>query len=200
MIKGTPKKNYNEFEEELNQLIGSFQEANGLEFYLNQLHDAFLKSEVALTKYSDEYLTEFNKEDFEVKQSIVLNDPEHSLKSIPLVDELRKSYFITVHSEFEKIWKEIITIYNNYFTPRAIISLSYNFETHPSFNTSILLDKIVLKYKVLFSYNYIRNKIVHQKAVLTAPEYQLMLADVDVNKIKRNYKLIGITRFIAHFV
>lgn len=32
MIKGTPKKSYNAFEEELNQLIGSYYESYGLEY------------------------------------------------------------------------------------------------------------------------------------------------------------------------
>ncbi len=35
-----------------------------------------------------------DKEDDEVKESIVSNDPDHQIKSTPLVDTLRKSYFI----------------------------------------------------------------------------------------------------------
>jgi len=183
LIKGTPKKNYNDFEEELNQLNGSYQESYGLAFYFQQLHDTFSKSETAILKYADEYLKEFNKEDDEVKESIVSNDPDHQIKSTPLVDTLRKSYFITVHSEFESIWKEIISIYNTHFPPRDTISLSETFLIHSSFNASRLLDKVVLKHKVLISYNYIRNKIVHQKAVTTSPEYQTMFAHVQAGKI-----------------
>jgi hypothetical protein len=183
LIKGTPSKSYNGFEEELNQLIGIYQESYGLEFYFRQLHHTFLKSETAVVKYANEYLTEFNKEDHEVKESIVMHDPEHLLKSTPLVDTLRKSYFTTVHSEFESVWKDIITIYNNHFETREIISLSDKFLIHPSFSASRLLDKVVLNHKILLSYNYIRNKIVHQKAVTTSAEYQTMFTYVQAGKI-----------------
>lgn len=186
MIKGTPKKSYNAFEEELNQLIGSYYESYGLEYYYHQLHDTFSKSEAAIVKYADDYLNKFNKEDDEVKDSIERYDPEHLLKSTPLVDTLRKSYFITAHSEFESIWKEVITIYNTHFTSsqKPIISLNDKYLIHSSFCATNLLDKVVSNHQVLISYNYIRNKIVHQKAVTTSPEYQTMLTQIQSGKIR----------------
>lgn len=199
LVKGTPKKNYTDFEEELNQLIGGYHESYGLEYYFLQLHDTFLKSEAAIVKYADEYLKQFDKEDDDVKDSIERYDPEHQLKSTPLVDTLRKSYFITAHSEFESVWKEVITIYNNHFptTQRPIIALNDKFLIHPSFNAAHLFDKVVLNHKVLISYNYIRNKIVHQKAVTTSPEYQTMLAHVQGGKI--NHLRIDLDGINARF-
>lgn len=183
MIKGPKKKDYNTFEEELNELLGSFQSGDGITYHFHQLHETFSKSEQLLITESTQYLEQFEKEVYEIKKSIIDNDPEHSIKAEPLYETLRKAYFITVHSEFESTFEEIITIYNKYFPSRPFGKLSDEFITHQDFDSSRLLDGIILANRVLVSYNYIRNKIVHQKAKTNSPQFQSMMLDINSGKI-----------------
>lgn len=184
MIKGKTKEPYNEFERNLDYLAGDYREGYGLDFFFEQLHSAFLKSEDVIKENSDKYLTRLDAEDDEVKQSIINNDPEYQLQSNPPFEVLRKSYFITVHSEFENIWKEIIKEYNNYFTPIPVFSFNDKFFDPPNFNPARLLDKVAKRHEILVSYNYIRNKMVHQNASTASPEYNKILVCKNSGKME----------------
>jgi len=198
MIKGNKLKDYNSFEVEMNSLIGSFYDGYGLEHFFEHLYHTFLKSENSVRKFAQEYQQEFDQLDAEIQVGIEKYDPQHYLKSAPLVDTLRKSYFITAHSEFEATWKEVVKIHNAYFTPaRTIGSLNDKFLLHSDFNPRVLPDKVVLNHKVILSYNYIRNKIVHQKANINSSEFITMNSYITSGKI--NNLVINVEGTTADF-
>jgi len=160
MITGVPRKSYNDFEEELNSLVGQYGEIFGLTHYFEKVYQTFLEAEKYLLKKGNEYLADFEKEDYEIKVGMS-RDSSHDTEAYPSVDLLRQSYFVTIHSEFEEIWKQIKEIYNQFHTPTTIGSLNFNYLLNPHFDLNNLLDKIVSTNQILLSYNYIRNKVVH---------------------------------------
>ena len=198
MVKGEKRKNYNDFEEELNHIAGYVGDKYGLDFFFEHVFQTFTIAEKAILKHSSEYKEWFDNEDFETKQSVYFNDPQYEININPLTDMLYKSHFITIHSEFENTWKEIVQLYNNYFPPRDFFSLNDKFLTPKFFNASCLLDRVVNKHQVLLSYNYVRNKIVHQNAVTTSPEYTTLMKFISSGDI--NFLKVSVDGFKAYFI
>lgn len=182
MIKGNKRKNYNEFEEELLSIAGDIQNCSGLHFFFEHIYQTFEIAEKAICLNGKKYNDSFNKENFDTKQSISLYDAGHVLKGIPLTEMLHKAHFITLHSEFENSWKEIIKIHNHYYPSRAYAPLNDKFLSPKTSNC--ILDKVVKKHLILISYNYVRNKIVHQKAVTISPESSTLMRYIDSKEMQ----------------
>lgn len=184
MVKGQIRKDYNDFEEEMLFIVGDIGNKSGLDFFFEHIYQTFDIAEKTIRKHANEYKDWFDSNDYETRQSIYFHDVQHEINSNPLTEMLHKSHFITIHSEFENTWKEIIKIHNNYFTPRSVASLSDKFLTPRIFNPECLLDRVVSNHEILISYNYLRNKIVHQNAVMTSPEYLNLMNNINSQNIK----------------
>lgn len=198
MITVKKRKDYNEFEREVLFLRGDVENRTGLNFFFEHVYHTFEIAKKEIEKHSNEYNTWFENQDFETRQSIYLYDAGHSINSNPLTDTLYKSHFITIHSEFENAWKEIIAIHNKYFFPREAVSLNDKILTAQIFNPNCLLDKVVMNNKILISYNYLRNKIVHQKAVIASQEYKTLMSCINNGYI--NYLNVKIYNGKAFFL
>jgi len=183
MIKGLSGKKYNDFEEELNSLAGEYGEVFGLAHYFDKVYQTFLEAEKYLLKKSNEYLADFEKEDYEIKVSMS-RDSSHDIEAYPSVDLLRQSYFVTIHSEFEEIWINIKDIYNQFHTPITREKLNFNYLSKPYFNNNNLLDKVVSNNQNILSYNYIRNRFVHNKIIPTSNEFLKTKNYIDNGEIK----------------
>ena len=155
MIKGIAIT-YNPSQIEVIDIIGSVCGQSGLEFYFHHLYSTFHEAESALTQDGRKYIEEFKNETYDIRQSMFL-DPSHQIQGLPLIETLRKSYFVVIHSEIEKIWKEIQCICNKISSQKTFKGLNYGY-VH---DTNNILDKIASKYNILFAYNLIRNKIIH---------------------------------------
>ncbi len=182
MIKGNKRKNYNEFEEEILSIAGDIRSCSGLDFFFEQIYHTFEIAEKAICLNSKNYNDSFSKEDFDTKQSISFYDAGHVLNGIPLTEMLHKAHFITLHSEFENSWKEIIKIHNHYYPSRESASLNDKFLSSKTSNC--IIDKVVNKHQILISYNYVRNKIVHQNAVTTSPEFSTLMGYINSMEIQ----------------
>ncbi len=184
MIKGNKRKDYNDFEEEILSIVGSVQHSYGFEFFCEHVNQTFEIAEKAVLLNSEEYKAWFKSEDFETRQSIYLYDIGHQINTAPLTEVLRKAQFITIHSEFENTWKEIIRIHNQFLPNREFSSLNDKFLTNNHSNPNCVLDKVVTENKILLSYNYLRNKVVHQNAPTISPEYSDLKKYVESGKIE----------------
>lgn len=184
MIKGNRRKDYNDFEEEILSVVGSIHDRLGLEFFYEHINQTFDIAEKAVLLNSEKYKTWFESEDYETRQSIYLYDPDHQLNITPLNEMLRNAHFITIHSEFENTWREILRIHNQFLPKREYSPLNDKFLTNSKAVPTCILDKVVKENKILISYNYLRNKIVHQNAPTNSPEYLDLKKYVDLGEIE----------------
>ncbi len=175
------KKDYNSFELSILDTVGMFEKGYGLEFFYEHINFTFDTAEKSILQQTKQYNIEFEKEDFEVQQCLVFCDPVHRINSIPLTETLHKAHFITMHSELEKTWHEIIDIYNQFFPKRESGKVNETFLKQGDPNC--LLDKVLNKHSILLSYNFIRNKIVHQGCKTIAPEFTTLKSFVNSGKI-----------------
>jgi hypothetical protein len=184
MIKGEKIRDYNEFEQGILSIAGNVHDCLGLAFFYEHINQTFDIAERAVLMNSEDYKGWFESEDFETQRSIFLYDMGHQINTIPLTELLRNAHFITIHSEFESNWKEISLIHNQFLPERKFAKLSYKFLSDENYNPSCILDKVVNQNKILISYNYLRNKIVHQNAPTNCPEYKELKKYVDLGEIE----------------
>lgn len=184
MIKGNRRKDYNDFEEEILTIVGSIRERYGLEFFCEHINQTFDIAEKAVLLNSEEYKAWYKREDFETQESIYHYDTGFQINTTPLTEVLRTANFITIHSEFENTWKEIFRIHNQFLPKREFSSLNDKFLTNNHSNPTCVLDKVVGANKILISYNYLRNKIVHQNALTISPEYSDLKEYVESGEIE----------------
>lgn len=175
------RKDYNDFEEMILETVGRFEQGYGLGFFYEHINFTFETAEKAIVEHAKQYNAEFEKEDFEVRHNIFLHDPMHELNSVPLTETLYKSHFITMHSEFERAWREIVEIHNQFLPERKYGKLTDEFMRKGDPNC--ILDKVLNKHLVLLSYNFVRNKIVHQGCKTIAPEFTTLKSFVDTGKM-----------------
>jgi hypothetical protein len=162
MVKGKViPSDYNEFEEEVNEIAGHFTMLYGLDYDLYKLYRTFQKAEGHLINEAVRYAKQFNKEDEEVKHSIISGDPDHEIKYSPPIDKLKKSYFITIHSVATDVLEDIFSLTKKYHLSH-IKALNYKC-LKESIDARFPLDRAILKHDVIVWYNLVRNKIVHPK-------------------------------------
>lgn len=178
MIKGKSRRNYNDFEEDLDQIVGNYREAYGLTSYFESTYLTFLKAETLLLDNASKYLKQFKKEDKETRYSM-RNDLPHNVKAYPSVHLLRQSFFITIHSELEETWKHINILSDKAHITTKTQSLNFNYSFHNN-----ILDETVRNWQILFSYNYIRNKLIHKYIGITSSHFILVKKQIDADNIK----------------
>lgn len=183
-LAGEHKREYNEFEREIDDLVGDWQQGYGLSYFYHQLNDTFTKSEEALSQAAQKYNEAFQKEDVEVRATTFRNDPNHDMNSAPPLHTLRKAHFITAHSEFEMVWERVDKIFSIHTSGHSEHGLNYNYIKQRSFSTSNILHKIVDQYQVLLTYNFLRNRIVHGKAKTTSDGYPLLLQYISSGELQ----------------
>ena len=166
MISGEKKIELNDFELELEALLGDASTGPGITYHFYTIYDTFLRAEKALKAESQNFLEELQTEEPDIQWSM-FNSLNHI--AYPSIQTLYDSFFIVIHSELERIWKEIIQLYNKYHQPQLNKDekLNHNF----SFKLECFINEVVKKYEILFTYNYIRNGIVHAKNAKEGPFY-----------------------------
>ena len=162
MIKGKLKEELNEFELEIQMLLGSHHEKTGYIYYFELLHETFTRAAKYLILDSQQFKKDLLSEDIENSQSLILSN--ESVYN-PLIQSLYNSYFITVHSELEimltKLKDIVLKYYDNPNFPK---------KANPSFRTFkdeenklIFIKNAISEHDILVTYNYIRNGITHAK-------------------------------------
>lgn len=192
MIIGKTKVKLDEFESEIDLLLGNHIDRIGATYYFDLLYETFVRAVNHLALDSQCLHKEVQNEDFDVKQSII-----HSQESIayPMLQTLYNSYFITIHSELESMWREATQIYKKYY-PRYSFPEKLNSQYFNSFSKDkkkiiSSLDEVVLRHQILFTYNYIRNGIVHAKKSKVCDEF-MILEDYINNNIITDIEIVDI--------
>jgi hypothetical protein len=127
---------------------------------------------------------ELQDEDYDVKQSII-----QSQESIayPMLQTLYNSYFITIHSELEIMWSEATQIYKKYHPeysfPKNLTSRYFNSSSTDMKKKNSFIDEVVRRHQILFTYNYIRNGVVHAKKSKECCEFNILEDYIKNNKI-----------------
>lgn len=163
MIKGKIKVELNEFETELQSILGCHAERLGFIYYLDLLQETFSRAEKHLLSDSKKFKNDLINEDPEIIQSLI-----QSYESVlnPLLSTLYCSYFITIHSVLEEIlikFYSIVEIYhcNSTFPKKTTQGCFISFKDEE--NKLPYINAILSKYKILIIYTYIRNGLVHPK-------------------------------------
>ena len=175
MITGKRKVKLDEFELEIDSLLGNHFDRIGTTYYFDLLNETFERALNHLLLDAQCFHKELQGEEFDVKQSIIQSQES---VAYPLVQTLYNSYFITIHSELESMWREVTQIYRKYYpeytfpdklTSQYISSISKDKNKIISF-----IDEVVLRHKILFTYNYIRNGVVHSKKSKLCDEFKIL--------------------------
>lgn len=173
MIKGEKKKQLNDIELDINEIIGDH--TFGTKHYFDLLYDTFLRSKRHLELDSEHSLNDLMNEDDEVKASILTS---YAGTAYPILETLYSSYFITLHSEFDLICQEIFRLYNlpeNQHNPKLTSHKFFasiaNFNSSKMFERNQFIFKAIQNHSILQTYNYIRNGIIHAKNNKTSPDF-----------------------------
>ena len=171
MIQGKLKEELNEFELEIQMLLGSHHERTGYIYYFELLHETFTRAAKHLILDSQQFKKDLLSEDRENSQSII-----QSNESVynPLIQTRYNSYFITVHSELEIMLSKVNDFMDDHFnnstfpkkTNRGYFS-SFIDET----KTLSFITETLLQYNILIIYSYIRNGLIHPKNFKGSPEF-----------------------------
>lgn len=180
-MKVKKRPTYNQFEKSILDIVGSIE--TGLHFYFNHLYYSFQIAEKAILKESEVYKEWYKNEDLDTKQSIHSHDPVYQFHNTTLIPTLLSSYFVTLHSEFDIIWKNILEIHNKHYPHREKFPINDNY-LHDLSSNSCILDIALDNHKILIDYNLIRNKIVHGYCKTISPEYQRVKEHVETGLIK----------------
>lgn len=182
MIKGKLKEELNEFELEIQMLLGSHHEKTGYIYYFELLHETFTRAAKHLIFDSQQFKKDLLSEDRENSQSLIQSNES---VSTPLIQTLYNSYFITVHSELEIILiklKEIVyKHYKNSTFPKKTNKGSFD-SFNDSTNTLPFIQDSLIKYEILIIYSYVRNGLIHPK------NYKESLEFIELVKILKMVK------------
>lgn len=183
MIKGKLKEELNEFELEIQMLLGSHHEKTGYIYYFELLHETFTRSAKHLIFDSQQFKKDLLSEDRENSQSLIQSNES---VSTPLIQTLYNSYFITVHSELEIILiklKEIVyKHYKNSTFPKKTNKGSFD-SFNDSTNTLPFIQDSLIKYEILIIYSYVRNGLIHPKNCKESLEFIELVKNIKNGKI-----------------
>lgn len=182
MIKGKIKEELNEFELEIQMLLGSLHERTGYIYYFELLHETFTRATNHLILDSKQFKKDLLSEDRENSQSLIQSNES---VSNPFIDTLYNSYFITVHSELESMLLKVKDIvqkhYNNLTFPKKT---NNGFKTfNDESKTLVFIKDALTKHEILTIYNYIRNGITHSKNNKNCPLFIELEDHVNSGKI-----------------
>ena len=184
MIKGKVKENLNEFESEIEILLGRQHEQTGYIYYFDLLHETFLRATKHLVIDSQQFNKDLVNEDRENIHSLIQS---YESVSNPLIETLYKSYFITVHSELEVILSEVKDIvkkhFNNSTFPKKTTQSFFKPFLEEQQNTIPFIRETILNHQILPTYTYIRNGLIHPKNCKESDEYKQLENDIEQGKI-----------------
>lgn len=164
MIRGKTRQE-SEFALALGQLMGDPAEGFGVSYYFESLRHTFWRSCHCLKEEANIFNKELHAEDPETKASLLKSNKN---TAYPLLETLYESYFIVLHSELERIWREITEEYNSWYKPVSFQKLNSGYPKTPR----CFLDEAVLEHRIILTYNYIRNGVVHSKHFKSSEEYK----------------------------
>lgn len=182
MIKGKLKEELNEFESEIETLLGNHIDRFGYIYDFDLLHETFSRAAKYLILDSQQFKNELINEDPKNIPSLI-----QSYESVlnPLISTLYKSYFITVHSELEMMFAALNNIIKKYYD---ISNFPKN--ANPSFrtfkdeeNNLPFIKNTLSEHDILVIYNYIRNGMTHSKNDKTCPLYFELEKHIKTGKI-----------------
>jgi hypothetical protein len=113
MVKGKLKEKLNEFELDIQMLLGSLHERTGYIYYFELLHETFTRAAKHLILDSQQFKKDLLSEDIENSQSLIQSNES---VSHPLIQTLYNSCFITVHSELEIMLSKVNDILDDHFS------------------------------------------------------------------------------------
>ncbi|RAR71496.1 hypothetical protein [Flavobacterium aciduliphilum] len=183
MIKGKLKEELNEFELEIQMLLGSHHERTGYIYYFELLHETFTRAVKHLISDSQQFKKDLLSEDKENSQSLIQSNES---VSNPLIQTLYNSYFITVHSELEimltKVNEIVKRIYDSSFPKKTIEMLDVVNNKKQKITEPFIKDTIK-RYTILISYNFVRNGIIHPVNDKNKPGFEELEKCIDEGKI-----------------
>lgn len=184
MINGKVKPSYNNFQNELDNIIGNPHEY-GLENYFNSLHNTFKNSIIYLQNKSNRLQTDIKSEHVNNQHSIYISE-WHNI--YPEITILINSYFISLHSELEYTWNKLISMYNNNYSEQITKPKLNNFyfdelNKNKSYKKDFF-DEVVQKYSLIFQYNFIRNSLIHQNSKVNCTQTILIQELIKTNELK----------------
>lgn len=183
MIKGKLKENLNEFELEIEMLLGNYYERTGCVYYFELLQETFSRAAKHLVLDSQQLHLEMQNEDFETKHSIIKYQES---VSNPLIETLYNSYFITVHSELEIILSKVKVLIKKHFNdshfPKKTSEMCRIIDDDKVKTRSFIRDTIQ-QHQVLLSYNFVRNGIIHPKNSKEKPGFKELEKHINDKKI-----------------
>lgn len=182
MIKGNKKPAFNEFESEMDVFLGDHSDKLGITHYFEILRDTFSRAAKALELEAKSLHESIKGEDSEIQHSILQSQES---TAYPFLQTLYNSYFITLHSELESIWDQTIKEFNTRNQPEIKkLKLNSNyFNTTNANENSRFIDEAVGKHSILFTYNYIRNGLVHPKNDNACQDYLKLTQFISQGKI-----------------
>jgi hypothetical protein len=176
MIKGSKRKNFNAFEEDIIQIAGYCSNGCGLDFHFEHIYQTFLVAIKSIQNNSEEYKKWIINEDPDVTKSLY-NDPNYLIKSELLVPNLLVSYFVNLHSELELVWHNI---FKDHFPTCEFYKITFNAPVIQGY----VLSEALEQHNVLKSYNFIRNKIYHGDCKASCFQYQIVKNQINSSLIK----------------
>jgi hypothetical protein len=184
MIKGKKKEELNQFELEIELLLGSHHGQSGLICYFELLHETFTRAAKHLISDSKKFKNELINEDPENIASLI-----QSAESVlnPLISILYKSYFITVHSELEIMLTKVSDIvkrnYGSSSFPKKTSEMSDFVNNKKQKITEPFIKDTIQQHKILISYNFVRNGIIHPINDKNKPGFEELEKCIDEGKI-----------------
>lgn len=196
MITGKTKVKLNEFELEIDSMIGNHIDRTGATYYFDLLHETFVRAMNHLALDSQYLHKELLDEDFDVKQSIIQSQES---TANPMIQTLYNSYFITIHSELESMWRETTQIYKKYYPehsfPHKLNSQYFNSFSKNKAKRISFIDEVVRRHQILFTYNYLRNGVVHAKKSKECLEFKTLedyikkniITDIEIENVENGF-------------
>lgn len=184
MIKGRPKENLNEFELEIQMLLGSHLESTGYIYYFELLHETFTRAAKHLILDSLHFKEDLLSEDRENSQSLIQSNES---VSNPLIQTLYNSYFITVHSELEMMLTEVNDIFKRHYVdsyfPKRTINMLDILKNKEQIKIEPFIKETIQHHQILVSYNFIRNGIIHPENDKNKPGFEELENYINEGKI-----------------
>lgn len=149
--------------------------------FIPRISDVFIRSGKALEKIGKDLKIELLVEDYETQVSMA-TDFSLGSQLNPDTGVLRLAHFITLHSEFEQLWKELFTVVHE------VANLGIPKKTYPIAHGCIpsevnVITAVINKWVILLDYNFLRNKMVHGKTPPSAI-FESIKNKVELNEIK----------------
>ena len=183
MIKGKQRNKLNNFELEIELLLGNHHEKTGYIYYFELLHETFTRATKHLISDSQQFKTDLIGENKENCQSLIQSNES---VSNPLIQTLYNSYFITVHSELEimliKLNEIVFKHCKNSTFPKKTNKVSFD-SFNDSTNTLPFIQESLRKYEILIIYSYVRNGLIHPKNCKGSLEFLELEQNIKEGKI-----------------